>query len=587
MTPSAPLLFPISSFATCFKTPTLYQMSPSNTPKNPDQSSCRNKKSHVACVQCRERKVRCSGSFPCANCSRRSVECIFEPEDRKIIVSENYFNELKRKAGEDGNSQPTKKRHPSDKSPRDQHTSLGEASHQTADANCDLGADSGDENFSALTNPLVMTPSQVVTDTEGRARFLGPSSTWAYSRHIMGMIKQHLNHNLSPDVPLNVDGAAFPIKFPSTGRLGLSISMEDLPSLDYALYLTNTVKFHVGQTYHLFHEQTFMQRLFSLYKDSPEPLNATNRMWFVQFFLVMALGMALLARGVSTTSPPGRDYFIRAVDLFPDINGLYQDTITSVEVCCGLALYLQSVDHRNSAYVYLGLGLRVALSQGYHRDVVSDLDAYTDMTRHRNVWWTLYILDRKFSSLIGAPSSVHDSDISVPLPMYQKSTQKTCALDMHVRLSRLLAKVLNTVYCVDGRLNSSFLKNIQATVRELADLAVELNATPELKLNNSGPVSRLSATLNLCYHQCMVLATRPLLVCLLHDRLDRRASKTRQATIIIDPVKALLKTSHDSAQKSLRILATLQAQGLLGKPISCTIFETCVINRLFRILPPF
>lgn len=292
--------------------------------------------------------------------------------------------------------------------------------------------------------------------------FLGPSSTWAYSRHIMGMIKQHLNHNLSPDVPLNVDGAAFPIQFPSTGRLGLSISMEGLPSLDYALYLTNTVKFHVGQTYHLFHEQTFMQKLFALYKDGPEPLNATNRMWFVQFFLVMALGMALLARGVSTTSPPGRDYFIRAVDLFPDINGLYQDTITSVEVCCGLALYLQSVDHRNSAYVYvssililprtrvltsaiqLGLGLRVALSQGYHRDVVSDLDVHTDMTRHRNVWWTLYILDRKFSSLIGAPSSVHDRDISVPLPMYQKSTQKTCALDMHVRLSRLLAKVLNS-----------------------------------------------------------------------------------------------------------------------------------------------
>lgn len=92
---------------------------------------------------------------------------------------------------------------------------------------------------------------------------------------------------------------------------------------------------------------------------------------------------------------------------------------------------------------------------------------------------------------------------------------------MHVRLSRLLAKVLNSrlkqhplpvnchqlltaapaVYCVDEHLNSSFLRNIQATVRELAGLATEMNATPELKLSNTDPISRVSATVNLCYHQ--------------------------------------------------------------------------------------
>lgn len=40
------------------------------------------------CIRCRERKVKCSGSLPCQNCSSRSVECAFDPEDKKVVVSE-------------------------------------------------------------------------------------------------------------------------------------------------------------------------------------------------------------------------------------------------------------------------------------------------------------------------------------------------------------------------------------------------------------------------------------------------------------------------------------------------------------------
>ena len=245
--------------------------------------------------------------------------------------------------------------------------------------------------------------------------------------------------------------------------------MENLPSLDYALYLTNTVKFHISQTYHIFDEQRFMQGLFALYNDGPPQLTRNNRMWFVQYFLVMALGKALLTRGMSKAASPGNEYFVRALELFPDANGLYQDSILSIEACCGLALYLQAVDHRNSAYVYVsallscitfhlwavdinsgyrclkvGLALRVALSQGLHRDLMGDRQDDADALRYRNAWWTLYILDRKFSSLMGAPISVHDSDISVPIPTDQTGLRKSNVLKMHTKLSRLMAKVLNS-----------------------------------------------------------------------------------------------------------------------------------------------
>lgn len=169
------------------------------------------------------------------------------------------------------------------------------------------------------------------------------------------MIRQHLDQHESPTVPLNADGAAFPIEFPSMKHLGATVSMEKLPSCDYALYLTNTVKFHISQTYHIFEEQTFTQGLFALYNDGPRPLCAKNRLWYVQYFLIMALGKALLGKGLVKINPPGCEYLVRAMELFPDVNGLYQDPILSIEICCGLALYLQSVDHRNSAYTYVSI----------------------------------------------------------------------------------------------------------------------------------------------------------------------------------------------------------------------------------------
>lgn len=137
------------------------------------------------------------------------------------------------------------------------------------------------------------------------------------------------------------------------------------------------------------------------------------------------------------------------------------------------------------------------------------------------------------------------------------------------------------VYGIDGRLDASFPKNTLSILTELAPLAAELNSS-DFKLDNQSPVSRVSATLNLCYHQvycatsllsvlitdwvlqCIVLATRPLLMCLLRDKLEMGRTGNDSRCEIVEPIKALLRTCYDSAHKSLRILTKLQSQDLLG-----------------------
>lgn len=64
--------------------------------------------------------------------------------------------------------------------------------------------------------------------------------------------------------------------------------------------------------------------------------------------------------------------------------------------------------------------------------------------RSRNIWWTVFVLDRQMSVLMGLPLSVNDEDISVPLPSFLDSTRKGFTVAIHVKLCQVLAQVVNS-----------------------------------------------------------------------------------------------------------------------------------------------
>ena len=64
--------------------------------------------------------------------------------------------------------------------------------------------------------------------------------------------------------------------------------------------------------------------------------------------------------------------------------------------------------------------------------------------RCRNVWWTVYILDRQMSSLMGVPSGLRDEDISASFPTFSVSSQKSLALELNVKLSGILSQIMNS-----------------------------------------------------------------------------------------------------------------------------------------------
>ncbi|KAI0539141.1 fungal-specific transcription factor domain-containing protein [Xylaria digitata] len=567
-------------------------------------SSGRPKRADNACKGCRERKVKCSGTRPCSTCIRRHQDCVFELEERKVFVSRRYLDDLKRKSttSQDDDASPSKRRRVSLISGSQELSSrttraihqpelVTETTRIDEDISNEIKIGLSDEpeihSQPNIRNLLARKPSGFVTDVSGRRRFLGPTSTWSYTQQVTTLIKNHLKNPGLVKVPLNPEGQASVLEWPSTGTVS-PLRLNALPSLDFALYLTNTVKFHLGQLYHLFHEETFIAGVRNFYERGPytEPLPET-RLWYAHFLLIMAFGHALLS-GYIGRRPAGSELVSRAIELMPDAFALNQNPVLAAEVLCCLALYLQSIDHKGSAFLYVGQAMRLALSQGLHRELIGSDLTDEDKRRHYAVWWTIYILDRRFSSLMGAPNSIRDEDITVPLPDVGQNGYCAKAMGLQVALARLNAQVLSIVYCNDTHLGENYLKNTREVLKSMADLASDLNETFGMKFDDDRPISRVSATLNLYYHQCVVLSARPLILCLLRQLLGEPMSEGNDYLEITEPMNALLRAGQNSATRSLRILMALQSQHLLESFLPFDLestFSSAFVLSLMAALP--
>lgn len=228
-------------------------------------------------------------------------------------------------------------------------------SHQEASVENPLNADKSrfciDKNGKRSTL-IVYYSSQWSLLILNRQGFLGPSSTWAYTRQVIFEIGKYVKQPNSPEVPIQFDGNTSKIEWPSTEEAPLT--RRDLPSIDHALYLMNTVKFHIAQLYHLYDEPFFTKGLHQFYENDHPYIQSFN-LWYVQYLLIMAFGKKFLLQKSPTAHKPGSSYFTRAMRLLPDIRGLYEDPLLSIEVLCGISLYLQCIDDRHSAYVYVSI----------------------------------------------------------------------------------------------------------------------------------------------------------------------------------------------------------------------------------------
>lgn len=94
----------------------------------------------------------------------------------------------------------------------------------------------------------------------------------------------------------------------------------------------------------------------------------------------------------------------------------------------------------------IGQALRMAQAHGLHTDLDVSVGGDELVRRHRRLWWTVYTLDRRFSSSFGGPTSVNDEDITTPLPNAtdDNGNEGGTARMLYVKICQLYGRVTSS-----------------------------------------------------------------------------------------------------------------------------------------------
>ncbi|KAF5985439.1 Zn(II)2Cys6 transcription factor [Fusarium bulbicola] len=433
-----------------------------------------------------------------------------------------------------------------------------------------------------VSNLLVPEQPSYMSDYSGRLRYLGHSSTWSFSYQVLQMASQSAGLSGSPtaSMQMHVDGQTYGLP---EHQIDLSaIELTSLPSLELALYYLQSVKFRTHPLFHLFQETDFVHNLHLFYQD-PLGVARTHNLWYIHYLVIMAFGKSFAGQQASI-GPAGADLFSRAMNQMPDVTYLSRDPVKATEIFCCIALYLHCVDHRVAAHSYIGQAVRMAQSHGLHTDM-QPASVGDGLAQHgRLLWWTVYILDQRLSSLMGIANGVHDDDISAPAPQISDNDIHTSALAIHVKISQLLGSITVTVYGPKAKLRESFLATIRKALKGIAELSEDLSAFSGRLI---GEISRVAAHLNLQYNQCIILTVRPLLFHLYKQKLQ--GSGTAGEFTLPPSIKDLIQVVTNSAVQMANVLSQLKRHGLLGRASANIVILYWLTNPCFLsdILLPF
>jgi proline utilization trans-activator len=181
--------------------------------------------------------------------------------------------------------------------------------------------------------------------------YLGSSSSLSFSWRIRCILKRAVGDYVHINLIPKSEEETYKMASASI-RDSLPLLDNELPSREYATYLSETTSFHLGEIYHVFEKDSFMLKLHQFYDEGWDNIRKPLKdLWHVQLLLVIAFGKLFLRRGASSLGPPGASDFLRALRLQPDVLDIWDDAVLRVEILCLISLYLLTADMRATAYV--------------------------------------------------------------------------------------------------------------------------------------------------------------------------------------------------------------------------------------------
>ncbi|KAI3336882.1 hypothetical protein HD806DRAFT_21519 [Xylariaceae sp. AK1471] len=515
-----------------------------------------------ACDSCKRRKQKCNGFRPCNTCTKRQLDCQYTPTG------------LDHSDSQDGLGSPTKRRHV-DNSPNmlkssmevgqnttrrnsslmlwNQPTGSGEmeldrtaviesTQHKQIGASRQLlgGTDGDFDNRSRLSNASVAAdeaevyPSKrMLQDSTGRLLYIGDSASLSYLqwiRMIVESISGPSDFTMDPRRHMIMENT---ISLPQDLRPTGVLPDQRTANILISSFFTNTAGF-----IEVFNRQAFLKSVDECYKD---PLSVTPSLLCL-LYLVFAIGLVMAAPFPGSDEAAVIDklrsdranraelFFRNAKSLADPVSGFEDADFWSIQALLLMALYMLAVSKRNASYAYYGMAVRSAFALGLHRDESEEIFQPEERLVRKNLWRTLFILDRFLSACLGRPTAISEEDCSIsafkisrtatnsPMSICTEATH-LAALEAAVKSCQVIGMTLKRVYSkrkISTAVGQEIANHLDMWNRELPH-------TLHWKRLINGPIDSTQGIailhVNLLHCHSVMLLTRPFFLYLLNKAL--------------------------------------------------------------------
>ncbi|KAI9891116.1 MAG: hypothetical protein M1814_003315 [Vezdaea aestivalis] len=383
---------------------------------------------------------------------------------------------------------------------------------------------------------VLFEAAPMVPDSTGRMVYIGESATLSFLQLLRLLVE-----NLAGESAFTRDPRRHHIIESSFGLpLGLKHThvLPDRVTADVLVesYFTNT-----QGLVHAFDKASFQSTLEACYMD---PLQV-DPSWLCLLNLVFAIGLSMAnpAPGTSEeaiieklrSDPLDRAeiFYANAKSLHDPVTGFEDDAgFWSVQALLLMTIYMLLVSKRNAGFAYFGMAVRYAFALGLHREETFVIFSPADQLMRRNVWRSLFVMDRLLSATLGRPTAIHESDCSgntlqcSSKPLFPQaadpSQSHVLGLEAAVRSSHAIGDILRRIY-QRRRISTRLAQEIADACKKWPEaLAPILHWGQAAGATQSQGVAILHV--NLLYCHSIILLTRPFFLNVFSNATQRSAA---------------------------------------------------------------
>ncbi|PBP24323.1 hypothetical protein BUE80_DR004639, partial [Diplocarpon rosae] len=565
----------------------------------------------------------CNGEKPCGTCTRRSLPCAYASE---LESQDGQPSPKRSKMGSDvdasnGTSEGSSFAAPSVGLPppapvNDQignsyqvNGSSTRMSSANKLPNClPEGADSHGDSKEAdrhargqrgSSGPdeeaVVYTNARMLQDPSGRLLYIGDSASLSFLQ-VIRMIVENVSgpsrFTQDPNRHRIVENTA---SLPANTR-----HTHLLPDRETANVLVESYFTNVNGLMEVCHRKSFITSLEQCFAD---PLHIDPQ-WLCLLYLILAIGLVMASPRPGTpediiirrlrADPVDRAemFYQNAKSLCDPSTGFEDSGFWSIQALTLMTVYMLAASRRNAAYAYFGMAVRSAFALGLHREETMCIFGVAEQSIRRNLWRSLFVLDRFLATSLGRPTAIREADCSgttllagekAPFPQAPFPTPANASftgssalgLEASVRSCHVVGIILEKVYSkrkISTKLAQEIADSWQGWPSALdpsLDHRNAASATPEQG------VALLHV--NLLYCHSVVLLTRPFFLFLMnkayqnpqsnHKPSVSRMQKFAAACVVASTQSIVLVQnayeSHHLSQRNPFVLSFLFAASLV------------------------